>query len=72
MVAYNETNKNSGDNETSIKKAIKKIIKDRCKNFDQKKFEIINKALLIRINYIVFPIWELDLLLDTFQSKVDS
>ncbi|MDM1139186.1 DUF1837 domain-containing protein [Empedobacter sp. R132-2] len=72
MVAYNETNKISGDNETSIKKAIKKIIKDRCKNFDQKKFEIINKALLTRINYIVFPIWELDLLLDTFQSKVGS
>lgn len=72
MVAYNETNKITGDNEKSIKEAIKTIIKDRCKNFDQEKFKIINEALLTRINYIVFPIWELNTLLDTFQSKVGS
>lgn len=72
MIAYNETNKITGDNETSIKDAIKTIIKERCKNFDKDKFNAINEALLTRINYIVFPIWELDLLLDTFQSKVGS
>lgn len=72
MITYNETNKIAGDNEISIKDTIKTIIKERCKNFDKDKFNAINEALLTRINYIVFPIWELDLLLDTFQSKVGS
>ncbi|RCU43059.1 DUF1837 domain-containing protein [Chryseobacterium lacus] len=72
MVVYNETTKITGENEKSIKEAIKTIIKNRCKSFDQEKFKIINEALLTRINYIVFPIWELDVLLDAFQSKVGS
>ncbi|MDR6966124.1 hypothetical protein J2X31_000117 [Flavobacterium arsenatis] len=72
MVAYSETNKISGSDEKSIKEAIKVIIKNRCKDFDKDKFKVINEALLTRINYIVFPIWELDILLDTFQSKVGS
>lgn len=72
MVAYNETNKISGNNENSIKEKIKEIIKKRCKDFDKDKFNAINEALLTRINYIIFPIWELDLLLEAFQSKVGS
>lgn len=72
MVAYNETNKITGNNEESIKESIKVIIKDRCKNFDKNNFNVITEALLTRINYIVFPIWELDLLLDAFQAKVGS
>lgn len=72
MVAYNETNKITGSDENGIKEEIKEIIKNRCKDFDKNKFDGINEALLTRINYIIFPIWELDTLLDTFQSKVGS
>ena len=72
MIAYNETNKITGSDENSIKESIKEIIKNRCKDFNKDKFDVINNALLSRINYIIFPIWELDILLDTFQSKVGS
>ncbi|MBZ4033814.1 DUF1837 domain-containing protein [Flavobacterium sp. 17A] len=72
MVVYNETNKITGYDENSIKANIKEIIKTRCKDFDKEKFKGVNKSVLSRINYIVFPIWELDKLLDDFQSKVGS
>lgn len=72
MVAYNETNKITGSDENSIKEKIKDIIKNRCKDFDKNKFTGINADLLTRINYIVFPIWELDVLLEKFESKVGS
>lgn len=72
LIAYNETNKISGDCEDSIKENIKSVIKDRCSKFDNLKFNGIEPNLLKRINYIVFPIWELDKLLDDFQNKVGS
>lgn len=72
MIVYNEKNKIQGNNEKEIKEAIKKIIKSRCKNFNQQKFTLLDQALLKRINYIVFPIWDLDKLLDAFQAKVGS
>ncbi|MCL8008964.1 DUF1837 domain-containing protein [Gelidibacter japonicus] len=72
LITYNETNKISGECEDSIKENIKNIIKDRCVNFDKSKFENIESGLLKRINYIIFPIWELDKLLADFQNKVGT
>lgn len=72
LIAYNETNAISGDCEDTIKESIKTIIKDRCKTFDKSKFSSIESKILSRINYIVFPIWELDVLLENFQTKVGS
>jgi len=72
LIVYNETNKIYGDCENSIKENIKSIIKDRCAKFNPSKFEDIASNLLKRINYIVFPIWELDELLNDFQNKVGS
>lgn len=72
LIAYNETNKITGDCEDTIKESIKSIIKDRCKTFDKSKFSSIESKILSRINYIVFPVWELDALLDNFQTKTGS
>jgi hypothetical protein len=72
LIAYNETNTINGDCEDSIKESIKNIIRDRCKAFDKSKFSLINGRVLSRINYIVFPIWNLDQLLEKFQTKVGS
>lgn len=72
LVAYNETNKINGDTEETIKESIKSIIRNRCKAFDKSKFSSIDDKILSRINYIVFPIWKLDELLDNFQTKVGS
>lgn len=72
LIAYNETKKINGVDEAEIKDSIKTIIKNRCKAFDKSKFSSISNKILARINYIVFPIWELDVLLDNFQNKVGS
>jgi hypothetical protein len=72
LIVYNETKVISGDCEDSIKKNIKKIIKDRCGSFNKTKFNIIDASLLLRINYVIFPIWKLDELLDDFQTKVGA
>lgn len=72
LIAYNETNAITGDNEDAIKESIKTIIKNRCKTFDKTKYSAIDSKILSRINYIVFPIWKLDDLLNSFQTKVGS
>lgn len=72
LVIYNETELVTGDCEESIKNNIKKIIKNRCCSFDKTKFDQLDKNFLSRINYVVFPIWKLDELLDIFQRKVGS
>jgi hypothetical protein len=72
LVIYNENNIVKGDSEITIKESVKEIIKNRCVSFKKTKFDIIDPKVLKRINYIVFPIWKLDELLDIFQTKVGS
>ncbi|MBD3339717.1 MAG: DUF1837 domain-containing protein [Candidatus Lokiarchaeota archaeon] len=72
LIAYNETQTLLGENETDIKNSIEKIIKDRCQTLDKECYDKINSRILNRLNYIIFPIWELDKLLDEFKKKVGS
>lgn len=70
LIAYNETKEIDGSNETEIKQSILNTILDRCSSLDSGSFSKINPRALSRINYIIFPIWELDQLLDDFSKKV--
>jgi len=70
LVAYNENMAKGGDNEEEIKNSIKEIIEERCSNLSDDYFDNLKASLLKRINYIVFPIWELDTLLKDFNTKV--
>lgn len=70
LIVYNETNKITGDNEETIKESIREIIKNRCISFDKKNFENTEERILLRLNYIVFPIWKLDELLDNYQKRI--
>lgn len=70
IIIYDETNKITKDNESEIKEEIKQIICERCSGFDKTKFTSIDPKVLNRINYIIFPIWELDKLLDSFTQLV--
>ena len=70
LIAFNEKNNIEGKTEAEIKDSIKSIIENRCAKFDSKKFSAINKRILKRINYIIFPIWELDELLEDFEKGV--
>lgn len=72
LIAYNENENLSGDSEAQIKQSIKRIIESRCKSLDKKCFTSLNSQLLKRINYIIFPIWDLKGLLDKFMNLVGN
>jgi len=72
LVAYNETNKRKGNIEKEIKDSIKKIIEDRCKEISDDYFISLEENIVSRINYIIFPIWNLDEIFNIFQTKVGS
>ncbi|WP_314772143.1 DUF1837 domain-containing protein [Capnocytophaga sputigena] len=72
LIVYNENDNILGDSEKIIKSNIKKVIQDKCASIDKNSFSNINKTILVRVNYIIFPIWELDKLLNDFQNKVGS
>lgn len=70
LVAYNETEKVKKQSEDQIKADIMKIIKARCNSLEKGIFSNIDNSLLSRINYIIFPIWDLENLITTFQRMV--
>jgi len=72
LIAYNETEKITGSNETEVKEFIKSTIESRCEKIEQKLFNGVDSRILDRINYIIFPIWELDHFLKEFQKKVGT
>lgn len=72
LIAYNENKKIDGNNEEEIKESIKSIIEERCCSLNHTCFAGIDNKILTKINYIIFPIWELDDLLDNFQTHVGS
>lgn len=70
IIVYNETNKLNYTSEADIKKQIEDIINNRYSEFDNKKIDIENNAILKRITYIVFPIWKLEELVQNFQKSL--
>ncbi len=70
LISYNETNKIDGVNEDKIKDSIKSIIINRCQSLDDKVFRGIEDRVIRRINYIIFPVWELDSLLKNFREHI--
>lgn len=72
LVAYNENKNIDGNNEEEIKESIKSIIEERCCDLDYSCFVNVDRKILTRINYVIFPIWKLDDLLLDFQRLVGS
>jgi hypothetical protein len=68
LVAYNETDSRFGKSEVEIKNAILTAVKRRCSALEDKLFNSFEENYLERINYIFFPIWELDALLEEFKK----
>jgi hypothetical protein len=69
LIAYNETEKFLKESETAIKDSIKKVIEERCQKVGVDIMAKIDTHLLSRINYIIFPVWSLDELLESFGTK---
>ncbi len=72
LVAYNETNKLDGTDEAAIKKSIQTVIINRFQDLEKHIFTAVDKALLERINYIIFPVWKLDTLLEDFSALIGA
>lgn len=70
IVTYNENKKITKTSESSIKKNIQKIIEDRYKEFDNTIIDLQKHRILSRITYIVFPVWDLNELVNDFQKLI--
>ncbi|KOY13842.1 hypothetical protein AMS66_25775 [Paenibacillus xylanivorans] len=70
LVGYNETGHIGGDSEDAIKANIERVLIDKCNNLDKAFFDGVTLPLLNRISYILFPVWELDKLVESFQSEI--
>jgi hypothetical protein len=70
LIAYNETKHLTGANELEIKNSIIEIIRGRCSDLDDSIYSKVNERVLDRINYIIFPIWQFDELLNQFTKNV--
>lgn len=70
LVAYNETKNITGANETEIKESIIKIIEERCSDLDDNIYTKVHERILERINYIIFPIWQFDEILNQFTKNI--
>ena len=72
LIVYNENQDILGNSEEIIKNKIKDAIQNRCLSIKKDSFVNIQENILARVNYIIFPIWELDKLLNDFQNRVSS
>ena len=72
VVAYNENMNISGATEEEIKSNIINVIKNRCSSIDKDIYNEMVPGVLSRINYIIFPIWDLESLLSEFQTKIGA
>jgi hypothetical protein len=70
IITYEETNTFEKTSEAQIKADITKIIEDRGSNVDRVLFDLIDSGLHPRFNYIIFPVWELDTLIQQFQKLI--
>lgn len=70
IVIYNELSKIDKIDENTIRNNIKKIIEDRYRNYDKNKIDMKKNPILLRITYIVFPVWDLKELAEKFQKLI--
>ena len=66
VVSYNETKNKDEDCEEKINQKVKEIVASRLASCD--KADDVDKNILKRMHFIVFPIWELDKLLKDFEG----
>ncbi len=70
IIIYNETSKLNKVSEKDIQKQIEKIIEKKYHDFDNRKINVVQNPILLRITYIVFPIWDLKDLAERFQKMI--
>lgn len=66
IIAYHETNPQTGNLEHELKDCVKKIVSQRYTDVDAALFDGIPPQIVSRLHYIVLPIWDFDTLLEDF------
>lgn len=66
LVAYEENNNIEAPSEDEIREKIENCIKSRWSGVPDNIYDGIKQNLISRINYVVFPVWGLEALLDEF------
>jgi hypothetical protein len=70
IIIYNENRIVNNPTELEIKARIKQIIEERFHNLDKSIYKDIDDIIISRINYIVFPIWDLNNVLNDFMNII--
>lgn len=70
IIIYNENKDITADSEQEIKANIINTITKHCHNFDKQFFNRFKGGVINRINYILFPVWELDKILADFNKQL--
>lgn len=70
IIIYHETTALARLKESEIKAKILEIVQSKAAKIEEKIYDKIDPGILPRLNYIFFPIWEMDLLLKRFQSLI--
>lgn len=68
LIVYTENNKIEAPSAEEIRSKIEGIVKDRWDNTDEKLYDNFPAGYISRINYIVFPSWSLENLLESFED----
>jgi hypothetical protein len=72
LIVYSENKALVKTKEAEIKKSIQEVILERCNGLNGKHYGSCESHILDRVNFIVFPVWALDNLLKSFQSRVGT
>lgn len=70
IITYDENKKLEFDSEKGIRKQIESIIAERYHSLDNNKIDMKGHAILNRITYIIFPVWDLKDLVEKFQKMI--
>lgn len=70
IITYNENKKIEKTEEKKIRNQIERIIDERYGSIDKSKINLEKNPILSRITYIVFPVWELEKLIEEFQNQL--
>jgi len=72
LIAYNETKDFKRVSQDQIKAEILSTISERCKTLKTDTYDVFNgnDTMLARMNYIIFPFWEMKHLIGEFQKAI--
>ncbi len=70
IVSYNEKAERKRGSRQEIRNSIQHIIETKYEKFDKSKIDILHNPILERITYIIFPVWDLEQVIEQFAKEI--